>query len=183
MSVFEKWKITKEQIEKLKRFDVETLNTVYFDNLQFIKNISFILGRKMRLYIHFEDFVQESYLLLPLCEFENDKTLTNSLCRLLRRRVVGRVCLSLDAPIKKGEKVIKNVKTFVDSYAVDGFKGTIYSDFENVDSEEHLQKALKIISQQKTLTLEQKDILTAIAFNVPYYKGIYEQEKKFSFDI
>ena len=59
---------------------------------------------------------------------------------------------------------------------VDGFKGTEFAEELPVDTEENLKTALDIIAEQSKLTKKQRDILTAISFNVEYYSGIYEKE-------
>ena len=175
---FVKWKITSEQADKIKRFDIDSLNKVYFDNLQYIKRLSACIGRCNRVYNYFEDLVQQAYIVLPYCSFADDKALTKSLSRLLRSTVFSRPCVSLDAPIGKGKKPDEeNSTTIGDLIGVDGFKGTEFAEIQPVDTEENLQSALDIICEQSFLTKKQKDILTAIAFNVDYYSGIYEKEK------
>ena len=178
MIKFVTWKITSEQADKIKRFDIEVLNKVYFDNLQYIKRLSACIGRYKRIYSYFEDLVQQAYIMLPYCSFTDDKALTKSLCRLLRKTVFSRPCVSLDKPIGKGKKPDEeNSNTLGDLIGVDGFKGTEFAEILPVDTEENLQSALNIITEQTALTKQQKDILTAIAFGVDFYNGIYEKEK------
>lgn len=176
--VFSIWHITPDLIKKIKAFDVKALNEVYFSNELYIKRLAYrVCWNSCRL-SDFEDFFQEVYIVLPYCDFSNDKSLTKSLIKLCRKSVFSRSCLSLDKPLSHGKKADdKTETTFGDLIGVDGFKGTEFAEEKPVDTEENILKALSIIKEQKGLTAKQKDFLLSIALNVEYYSGIYAKEK------
>ena len=65
------WKITPEQIERLKAKDIETLNKVYFDNLEKFKRIGITFCLKARDFYFYDDFLNQVYVDLPFYHFEN----------------------------------------------------------------------------------------------------------------
>lgn len=71
------WKITPEDIEKIKANDRDTINRVYFDNLPKFASVargyiwrSRAVGRYIDL-SYVQDIINEIYLRLPLCSFIN----------------------------------------------------------------------------------------------------------------
>lgn len=56
------WKITPEQIEKMKENDRETVNEVYADNLKKIRAIGYGFCRRARCFSCYEDFLQQVYI-------------------------------------------------------------------------------------------------------------------------
>ena len=79
------WKITPEQIERLKAKDIVTLNKVYFDNLDKFKRIGLSFCCKSRNYDFYGDFLNQVYVDLPFYHFENLGTLYSSLRRSFKR--------------------------------------------------------------------------------------------------
>lgn len=76
--------------------------------------------------------------------------------------------LSLEAPLSEdGEK------TLLDTLETDGFA--------ELEEREHARNVLEIIAEQEQLTETQRDMLTAIAFGVALYRGIYAEEYRQAF--
>ena len=94
------WKITPEQIEKLKAKDIETLNKVYFDNLEKFKRIGKALCFKARDFSYYEDFINQIYIDLPFYNFENLSRFYMSLIISFKRcRNFSKYEISIDTPI------------------------------------------------------------------------------------
>lgn len=94
------WKITPEQIERLKAKDIETLNKVYFDNLEKFKRIGLSFCCKSRNYDFYGDFLNQVYVDLPFYRFDNLGTMYSSLRRSFKRcRMWSSYEISIETPI------------------------------------------------------------------------------------
>lgn len=94
------WKITPEQIERLKAKDIETLNKVYFDNLEKFKRIGITFCLKARDFYFYDDFLNQVYVDLPFYHFENLSKFYMSLNTSFKRcRCFSRYEISIETPI------------------------------------------------------------------------------------
>ncbi|MCI9405033.1 MAG: hypothetical protein HFJ21_06995 [Clostridia bacterium] len=161
------WKITPEQIERIRQRDRDTVNQVYFDNLDKFKAMAYRFCGLRKFYDDFQDCVQQIYIDLVNYDFTNSKRLFWSI-----RGSFYRVCysryryVSLSTPIMNGIDDI----TLMDCLAVNVELG---AEQEKQEQERH---ALEIIAAQKHLSDKDKDILTAYAFNCLCYKGLFDYE-------
>ena len=156
------WKITPEDVVKIKAVDRETINRVYFDNYNKFRSICF-----KRFPSYWEDALQEIYVILPYCNYTNLRTFFGSILRRLEISIYGRSVrypLSLDKPLND-----ETSTTFGDII------GEEY-DFFHEDEEQTL-KVISILDNQKFLTDDQKDYLISIAFGCQQAKGLYRYAK------
>lgn len=180
------WKITPEDIEKIKANDRDTINRVYFDNLpKFAKVARGYIWRSRAVgrYIDFsyvQDIINEIYLRLPLCSFINVQRFYCSLLNICRLAVYGKVsrckiALSLDEGFTKNEKS-EGFETYESRLLT-----VSYVNEMNLEREDNEKKVLSVIGNQKQLTAKQKDFLTAYVLHVRPYDGIFDYEYKVAF--
>lgn len=115
------WKITPEQIEKVKENDRETVNEVYADNLKKIRAIGYGFCRRARCFSCYEDFLQQVYIDLPKCDYTNVKKFYYSLKRCFRSaRMFHRCEVSLDEELSdEGDFSLAN--TVADGFNMDEY--------------------------------------------------------------
>lgn len=180
------WKITPEDIEKIKANDRDTINRVYFDNLpKFAKVARGYIWRSRAVgrYIDFgyvQDIINEIYLRLPLCSFVNVQHFYYSLLNICRFAVYGKVsrckiALSLDEDFAKNEKS-EGFETYESRLLTASYVNEM-----NLELEDNEKKILCAIGNQKQLTAKQKDFLTAYVLHVRPYDGIFDYEYKVAF--
>ncbi len=160
------WKITPEQIEKIKANDRDTINQVYFDNLKQFKKMAYKYCGENKLYSFFRDCVQQVYLDLPLYRFDSCFELSFSIKNSFARACMSckRVLLSLDKLLTDGDRTYADILIAIN---------TPEKCFDDKEEEKH---ALQIISNQSHLTERARDILTAYALNCNVYKGLFAYE-------
>lgn len=159
------WKITDEQVERLKAGDLEARNEIYFDNLYMFRIVTVNYLHKKRCLQFVEDCVQQIYVDLDTFIYNDRGSFYFSLIHSFNR-VIGYIPYhSLDAPVSK------------DSFTT--FSETLISTCVVIDPLTHMINketygvlALKMIGQQK-ITEHEKDMLTAFAFSVPRERGLY----------
>lgn len=161
------WKITPEQIPKIKANDRDTINRVYFDNLSTFRAMAGKYCRHTQLFDFFEDCIQQIYVDLPKYRYDDAKALywgirTSFIFASLANR---HCCASLDARLSDDED--ENL-TLLDCIGVDGFKES--------EEREQARNVLSIIAEQVQLTEQQRDMLTAFAFGCRVYRGIFSDE-------
>lgn len=159
------WKITPEDTARIKAGDRETVNRVYFDNLSIFRKMAgkycFYAGS----YDFYEDCIQQIYIDMTCYDYTNAKSLYWSIRKSFRRASMLTTVptVSLESPVTDdGDKVLG------DYIGVDGFA--------ELDEKEHARNVLSLIGEQKQLTERQRDQLTAFAFGVAAYRGLYEWE-------
>lgn len=162
------WKITPEQIEKIKGRDRDTVNKVYFDNLDKFKRMAYRYCGLKKQYSYFSDCVQQIYVDLIGYDYSNSRTLFHSIKHSFYRATgfSKYVQRSLDEPIGKNSRggVLGDILLST---------CTAEQDFECEEQEQHV---LAIIAAQIHLTDKQRDILTAYAFNTLVYEGLFNYE-------
>ena len=159
------WKITPEQIERIKANDRETVNSVYLDNLLTFRKMAFKYCRNARKWDCVGDCVNQIYVDLTDYDFTDTKTLFWSIYKSFRR-----ACMSVRVPVVSLDKPLLDEEgaTFGDMIGVDGF--------EELERKEHECSVLEIIAEQTQLTDRQRDELTAFAFGIKAYRGLYAEE-------
>ena len=159
------WKITPEQIEKIKERDRDTVNKVYFDNLDKFKRMAYKYCRNSKQYSFFKDCIQQIYVDMLYYDYTNSQTLFWSIRRSFHRAVgLPRVpILSLDLPFKYDS----------DLTLADLIPSNESLECE-IDREEKNRRVLEIIAAQRHLTDKAKDILTAYAFGCLAYTGLFD---------
>ncbi|MDE7463951.1 MAG: hypothetical protein K2M48_02880 [Clostridiales bacterium] len=158
------WQITPEQIARIKQRDRDTVNQVYFDNLNKFKKMAYSFCGKRKLYSYFWDCVQQVYVDM----LDYDYTDTRSLFWSIRHSfwlatgITKRPFISLDEPVFDDEITLGDIIPTYD---------TTERDFERSEQEKHV---LELISAQTHLSDKQRDILTAYAFDCLAYRGLFE---------
>lgn len=164
------WKISPEDVEKIKKGDRETIDRVYFDNYKKFYKFAYRFCRDKNRLSYVEDCIQEVYLDLPMYDYSNVKTFFRGLLRTFICCSFNRIrTVSLFSPIgrnKDGEEF-----TLIDVLGIDFFK-----DLE--EREDGERNAINIISAQHVLSDIEKDFLTAVAFRCTPYRGLYNDEYK-----
>lgn len=158
------WKISLEDVEKIKKVDRETIDRVYFDNYDKFKRIC-----RNRFSILWEDALQEIYLLIPYLDYTNAKTFFRSILSLLYRRICGRSVFTLSALSLDKTLSIDEQHSFIDFLAIE-------CDFLHEDEEQNI-KVIGLIDNQRFLSDEQKDYLLSVAFNCQNIKGLFNYAK------
>lgn len=164
------WKITPEQIAKIKAGERETINRVYMDNLDKFRAMAGRYCRDINRLDIVQDCVQQIYIDLPAYDFTNSGRLYWSIRNSFRAAgmLTRRPCVSLETPLTEDGEV-----TLADT--IEGESG-----FERMDEEENARAVLEMIAEQTQLTDKQRDQLTAIAFGVALYRGIYAEEYRYA---
>lgn len=160
------WKITPEQIEKIKARDIDTINKVYFDNLKQFRRMAYKYCGKNKLYSFYRDCVQQIYCDLPSYRFDSSFELSFSIKNSFARACMSckRVLLSLDKSLIDGDRIYADILIAIDTPE------------KRLDDREQERHALQIIANQTQLTERARDILTAYAFNCKVYKGLFAYE-------
>lgn len=160
------WKITPEQIERIKQRDRDTVNQVYFDNLDRFKKMAYRYCRLRKAYSYFRDCVQQVYVDMINYDYSNSRSLFWSIRHSFWYAIgITRTpVISLDEPIFDGDGVLSDIIPTYD---------TAERDLERNEEEKH---ALELIAAQTHLTARKKDILTAYALNCLAYRGLFEYE-------
>lgn len=161
------WKITPEQIEKIKERDRDTVNQVYFDNLPKFKRIAYRFCRNTKRLSYYRDCVQQIYADMLYYDYSNVRKLYWSLYHSFYRAVgyTRYRTVSLDKPLFDN-----SIATLADFIPIDD---TIEKE---KDKQEHDRHVLEIIAAQTQLTERNKDFLTAYAFDCLAYKGLFAYE-------
>ena len=163
------WAITPQQVTEIKQGNRDTINKVYFDNLQKFKHIAANYCRLRNTMQFFDDFLQQIYIDLPEYCFDDVRTFY---CGLVKSyfRVFGitphkcidmRTCLSFDALIFGFDDV-----TLGDTIQAP-------PDLDEAEFDEQNKRVIEIIETQPQLTEVQKDYLTAVAFGCYFRRGLY----------
>lgn len=162
------WKITPEQIEKIKERDRDTINKVYFDNLEQFKKMARGYCNRNGLYGFYEDCLNQIYVDLSDYDFTTSCELAFSIKNSFARACMSckRVVLSLDKKLNDG------VRVYGDTIVIED---TAERDFEDKESARH---ALELIAAQTHLSERNKDILTAYAFGCLAYRGLFEYARQ-----
>lgn len=161
------WKITPEQIEKIKERDRDTVNAVYFDNYDKFKSMAKRYCDIIRRRELVDDCIQQIYADMVDYDYTDARTLFYSIRRSFWTACgVGKVdVVSLDETLyDDGETTLADI--LPSTY-------DITQEAKNKDNERH---ALDMIAAQTHLTERKKDILTAIAFGCLAYQGIFAYE-------
>ncbi len=164
------WRITLADIEKIKANDRETVNRVYFDNLEKFRKMALKYCFKCCNYDFLEDCNNQIYVDMTEYDYSSRLSLWWDIQTSFRRASMATRLppLSLEAPLSEdGEK------TLLDTLETDGFA--------ELEEREHARNVLEIIAEQEQLTETQRDMLTAIAFGVALYRGIYAEEYRQAF--
>ena len=163
------WDISPEDVKKLKAVDRDTINRVYFANL---KKFERIANKYCRFVIrnpsYFEDCVQQIYVDLPLYDYTDNRTLYYCILTTFKRATLrSRYEISLFAPVHGKDK---------DSELADFLGKDFFAELEERETEE--EKALLMIKSQIALSDLERDFLTAVAFGVRPYEGLFNYEYK-----
>lgn len=175
------WKITPEQIEKIKARDRDTVTTVYFDNLDKFKR----MAKRYCACVHRKDYVQDClqqvYIDLPEYNYADIGVLHFSIKRSFRQAcclpslgVPLQNILSLNTPLY-GDDSDDDVKTLADFITT---ADTVAVERKRRADECH---ALDMIAAQTQLTENERDVLTAIAFGCAAYEGVFAYAFKQAF--
>ena len=161
------WKITPSQIARIGLNDRETINFVYFDNLPKFRKLAVKYCYHAQDFSFLEDCIQQIYIDLPRYDYTNTKTLFYSIKKSFRRASgLKRIhFISLNEPVTEDES-----RTVADYLEVDGFA--------ELEEKEQDRNVLSIIAEQTHLTEIQRDQLTAFAFGVALYRGLFAYEYK-----
>lgn len=168
------WKITPEQIEKIKAHDRDTINQVYFDNYDTFKGMAKNYCRRVKRFNDWQDCVQQVYVDLPAYNYDCTAYFYLSLNGSFR--------YACGFPVHERFPIIVSLDTLL-LCDEDGDGQTLYDriaskigiHYVEQESERREQErhALEIIAAQKSLTERDKDVLTAIAFNCWAYRGLF----------
>ena len=162
------WAITPEQIERIRQRDRDTVNQVYFDNLDKFKRIARKYCFKYRKWWAFGDILNQIYIDLPSYRYATAKTFYRSIKKSVNRAVFmnGFATLSLDAMLS--DDIDTSFIAMIPAPAYDPDKETEY--------EKSAKRVLQGIARQTQLTERGRDILTAQALNIPCYAGVFKHE-------
>lgn len=173
------WKITPEQIAKIKANDRATINEVYLSNYAKFIRIAKNYCRRVKRSQFWIDCVNQIYVDLPLYNYSDTNSLYLSMKRSFRYacgfpKNCYNVCvLSLDLPVY-GDDGDDDLKTL----------GELIGVTDTTDEERHAEDkhVLQMIAAQTQLSENERDCLTAFAFNCRVYAGLfrYEYEQVFA---
>ena len=164
------WKITPEQIAKIKAGERETVNRVYMDNLDKFRRIAWRYCDSIKRLDIVLDCIQQIYIDLPVYDFTDTGKLYWSIRKSFRAAgmLTRRPCVSLDAPLTYNGEI-----TLADTIAGEDC-------FAALEERENALTVLDIIEEQTQLTELQRDQLTALAFGVSLYRGLYAEEYRYA---
>ncbi len=162
------WAITPWQIRFIKQNDRDTINQVYFDNLDKFKRIARKYCFKYRKWWAFGDILNQIYIDLPRYNYTTAQKLYCGIKRSMYDAVYmnGVVMLSLDKMLFDDTK--REIITAIPAPEYDPDKETEY--------EKSLRRVLQGIARQTQLKERDRDILTARALNIPFYVGVFNYE-------
>lgn len=170
------WAITPQQVAEIKQGNRQTVNEVYFDNLAKLRRVCSNLCYKHRRQQFLDDCLQQIYIDLPEYNFKNVMTFFWGIKRSCYyafgyRRYNVTATVSLDSPLQsKGSKRQEDAgNTLADLIgAVD------------VDENEIAEQDKRVLTILDSLTLseQEKDVLTAVAFGCAVQRGLYELLRK-----
>ena len=164
------WKITPEQIARIKAGDRETVDRVYMDNLDKFRAIAWRYCEDINRLDIVQDCIQQIYVDLPTYNFNDTGKLYWSIRNSFRAAgmLSRRPCVSLETPLTDNGEI-----TLADTIAgADGFA--------ELEEQESVRAVLDMIAEQTQLTEKQRDQLTALAFGVALYRGIYAEEYRYA---
>ena len=161
------WKITPEQIERIRQRDRDTVNQVYFDNLDKFKKMAYKFCNKTKRRDYVQDCLQQIYADMLDYDYSCLRKFYWSIYHSFYCAVGYTRChtVSLDKPIFDG-----NDATLADFMPI---ADTAVSDTEKREYERHV---LEIIAAQTQLTERSKDFLTAYALDCKPYVGVFAYE-------
>ena len=145
-----------------------------FDGYELL-DLIFDIAPTAELYIHDEESETASgsksrYVDLPAYNFRDTGKLYWSIRKSFRAAgmLTRRPCVSLETPLTDNGEI-----TLADTIAgADGFA--------ELEEQENARAVLDMIAEQTQLTEKQRDQLTALAFGVALYRGIYAEEYRYA---
>ncbi len=161
------WDISPEDVKKLNAVDRDTINRVYFANF---KKFERIANKYCRFVIrnpsYIDDCVQQIYVDLPLYDYTDNGTLFACLMRSCRSAALrSRYEISLFTPVHGKDK---------DCELADFLGKDFFAELE--DKQVGEENALIMINSQTALSAPERDFLTAVAFRVRPYEGLFYEE-------
>lgn len=166
------WAITPQQINEIKQGNRDIIDQVYFDNLPTLRKVVFSFCCKRDKQQFVDDCLQQIYIDLPNYNYKNVQTLFWSIKRSCYyaygyRQSEIRAYVSLDSPLQsKGSKCQeKSDRTLADTIPA------IEVDYLEVEEQE---KKLLTILDSLDLSEDDKDVMTAIAFDCAVKRGLYD---------
>lgn len=167
------WAITYDDIRQIKLNHRETINKVYFANIEKFERIAWSFCFRRDLLDLKEDCVNQIYVDLPKYNYENLSRFYTGImcsCRIATfiRSSSPCFCNSLDACFED-EKNGRG-RSLLDLLT--------YEDVPEEARKENCEKVFQIIEEQEQLAPWQKDVLTAFAFGCTAYRGLYEYAKR-----
>lgn len=167
------WKITPEQIARIKVGERETVNRVYMGNLGKFRAMAWRYCESINRLDIVQDCIQQIYVDLPAYNFRDTGKLYWSIRKSFRAAgmLTRRPCVSLETPLTDNGEI-----TLADTIAgADGFA--------ELEEQENARAVLDMIAEQTQLTEKQRDQLTALAFGVALYRGIYAEEYRYAYTV
>lgn len=163
------WKITAEDIAKIKANDRPTIDKVYFDNLESFRKCAYNFCRKHRAFDLFDDCLQELYITLPNWDYRNTKTLFWSIKRTFYNACLfEKIAFSLDEPLREDSETTKG----------EMLQAAEPSVTEN-DQKESFKKLLNLLAKLDLKDTERDALICqALGISLKYlslYGGVYAQ--------
>lgn len=189
---FRQWKITPEQISRIKNGEVQAMTEVFTDNYDRIKGMAYkyYLGfRDSGCYGLFEpeDLINQVFADMPYYRYDNALTMfmdikysfwgVDSGGIRANRRSIKR-CLSLDVPIEEG-----NDETFGDLLpdTSPDVLDTLIREEDEINSMEVIFNTVKKTFNKLQITEKQKEIYTLYAIEMIFRNYTYEAVKHYVF--
>lgn len=163
------WAITPDDVDKIKAINYETLNRVYFANLDTFTRMAknFCYYRSVQ-YSLWRDCVNQIYVDLPCYNYTNVQTFAKGLKRSFYSAVYT---------------TCSPYSTISLNISIDDEDGRTLEDIiiakpitEDLEIKENEKLVLECIAKQSKLTETQQDTLVAYAFKCSLYKGIFKYE-------
>lgn len=162
------WAITPWQIRFIKQNDRETINQVYFDNLDKFKRIARKYCFKYRKWWAFGDILNQIYLDLPSYKYTSAKTFYGS----IRKSVYSAFYMYSVATVSLDEMLFDDkTRTLITTIPAPEYDADKYTEYEK-----SVKRVLQGIARQTQLNERGRDILTARALNIPFYAGVFKHE-------
>ena len=165
------WAITPQQIDEIKQGNRDTIDKVYFDNLQKLRRIVFNFCRKRDKQQFFDDCLQQIYVDLQNYRFNNSMTFFWSIKRSCYyaygfRKSEVRAYISLDSPLQSqgSKRQEQSSRTLADTIPA--------IEFDELEEQEQEKRVLTILDSLE-LSEQDKDVMTAIAFGCAVQRGLY----------
>ncbi|MBD5131080.1 MAG: hypothetical protein HDT28_00560 [Clostridiales bacterium] len=166
------WAITPEQIEKIKANDRDTINQVYFDNLDKFKRIARKYCFKYRKWWAFGDMVNQIYLDLPYYKYMTAKTFY----RCIRNSIYNAIYINRCAVLSL-DKLLSDDST---ATLITMIPAPEYDPDKDIEYEKSVKRVLQGIARQQ-ISEHWRDRLTATALNIPFYAGVFKYEYELAF--